>query len=79
MPAEINYSVSRDKETIFEEIKTAFPDGEYDTLDGLTVEYPDYWFNLRASNTEPLMRLNIEAESKTKLDEVLGMLTKLIT
>ena len=36
-------------------------DGKIDWLDGLTVEYPDWWFNARPSNTEPLLRLNVEA------------------
>ena len=48
-----------------------------DKLDGLTVEFPDWWFNLRASNTQPLLRLNVEAgnedELHAKTDEVLKM------
>ncbi len=47
-----------------------------DGLDGLTVEHPQWWFNLRASNTEPLLRLNVEgADEPTMLavrDEVLA-------
>jgi phosphomannomutase len=42
-------------------VRAAFPDGEADELDGLTVSYPSWWFNLRPSNTEPLLRLNLEA------------------
>jgi phosphomannomutase len=48
-----------------------------DHLDGLTVEHPDWWFNLRASNTEPLIRLNAEAADRPTMervrDEVLGL------
>ncbi|HEU5330854.1 MAG: phosphomannomutase/phosphoglucomutase [Thermomicrobiales bacterium] len=48
-----------------------------DKLDGLTVEYPDWWFNLRPSNTQPLLRLNVEAandaELRDKTGEVLGL------
>jgi phosphomannomutase len=48
-----------------------------DKLDGLTVEFPDWWFNLRASNTQPLLRLNVEAgndaELRAKTDEVLAI------
>ena len=49
-----------------------------DDLDGLTVELPDgSWFNLRASNTEPLLRLNVEAPTEARTaelrDEVLGL------
>ena len=41
-----------------------FRDGRQDRLDGLTVEYDDWWFNVRASNTEPLLRLNVEARTR---------------
>ena len=48
-----------------------------DKLDGLTVEFPDWWFNLRASNTQPLLRLNVEAPNdddlRAKTAEVLTM------
>ncbi len=53
------------------ELAEAYADGKIDWLDGLTVDYPDWWFNARPSNTEPLLRLNVEAttaelgESKT--------------
>jgi phosphomannomutase len=42
---------------------------ELDHLDGLTVEFDDWWFNLRASNTQPLLRLNVEADDKALLDD----------
>jgi len=51
---------------------------ELDDLDGLTVEFDEWWFNLRASNTQPLLRLNVEADDKALLDErtseVLGLI-----
>ena len=50
-----------------------------DRLDGLTVDCGPWWFNLRPSNTEPLLRLNLEAESREECDarvaEVLGLIT----
>jgi phosphomannomutase len=50
---------------------------EIDRLDGLTVDFGTWWFNLRPSNTEPLLRLNLEAADseslKQRLDEVLGL------
>lgn len=49
------------------------------SLDGLTVEYNDWWFNLRPSNTEPLLRLNIEAVSKKLLNQKIKELQKLIS
>ncbi|MEV4080726.1 phosphomannomutase/phosphoglucomutase [Nonomuraea fuscirosea] len=54
--------------------------GEFDELDGLTVTGSGWWFNLRASNTEPLLRLNAEAADETKMtairDEVLAIVGK---
>jgi phosphomannomutase len=46
-----------------EEIARAFRDARQDRLDGLTVEFDDRWFNVRPSNTEPLLRLNVEAKT----------------
>ena len=45
-------------------VAAAFEDGRQDFLDGLTVSWPDRWFNVRASNTEPLLRVNVEAETE---------------
>jgi len=50
-------------------VADAFADGRQDHLDGLTVEYDDWWFNLRPSNTEPLLRLNLEARDRAACDE----------
>jgi len=47
-------------------------------LDGLTVEYDDWWFNVRPSQTEPLLRLNVEAKTKDMLDEKTDELLKII-
>lgn len=49
-----------------------------DTLDGLTVTSPDWWFNLRPSNTEPLLRLNVEASESTVMEAVRDEVLKLI-
>ena len=56
----------------------AFADGEQDLIDGLTVQYRDWWFNLRPSNTEPLLRLNIEASSPAMLEDRKDQLLNLI-
>ncbi len=57
-------------------VKEAYADGESDELDGLTVHYEDWWFNLRPSNTEPLLRLNVEAKTRAEMirrrDEILA-------
>jgi phosphomannomutase len=56
---------------------TGLPEVSADELDGLTITGPDWWFNLRPSNTEPLLRLNVEADNEATLakvtDEVLRM------
>jgi phosphomannomutase len=63
---EINSRVDHPEAKI-EEIAEALPGGRQDRLDGLTVEFDDWWCNVRPSNTEPLLRLNVEART----DEVL--------
>ncbi|MBN2227125.1 MAG: phosphomannomutase/phosphoglucomutase [candidate division Zixibacteria bacterium] len=55
-----------------------FADGEQDRLDGLTVTYTDFWFNLRPSNTEPLIRLNVEADTKELLDSKTEEILKIV-
>jgi phosphomannomutase len=74
---EIN-SEATDQDAKIEELARRYSDGEQDRTDGLTVEYPDWWFNCRPSNTEPLLRLNLEANTeelmREKRDEVLGVI-----
>lgn len=76
---EINSEVS-DKEGKMNEIAEIYKDGKKDTLDGITIEYPEYRFNVRPSNTESLLRLNVEAKSKEimeqKRDEILAIIRK---
>ena len=61
-----------------EMVRAAFPGGEVNTLDGLTVDFPDWRFTLRPSNTEPVMRLTLEAYrsglAERRRDEVLAVL-----
>jgi phosphomannomutase len=57
---EINTRVA-DPAVVIEEVAEVYRDAESDRLDGLTVDLGDWWFNLRGSNTEPLLRLNLEA------------------
>ena len=59
---EINLEVS-DRQAVIAKIKEKYSAGQQDELDGLTVEYADWWFNARPSNTEPLLRLTIEANT----------------
>jgi len=59
-------------------LKKKYADGGPKELDGLTVEYPDWWFNLRPSNTESFLRLVVEAKTKGLLDEKIGEITEII-
>jgi phosphomannomutase len=59
-------------------VAQVFSDGEADRLDGLTVQYPEWWFNLRPSNTEPLLRLNVEANDRARLDSKVKKLLEII-
>ncbi len=74
---EINSKVS-DVASILKTIKAKYSDGRIFGLDGVSVEYPDWWFNIRASNTEPLLRLIIEAKTEklmtAKRDELLQII-----
>ena len=76
---EINSRVESIEDKI-KEIKEKYQDGQLNELDGITIEYQDYWFNVRASNTEPLLRLNLEARTKElmeeKRDEILNLIRK---
>jgi phosphomannomutase len=71
---EINSTV-KDPPAALERLKRKYADGRQLFLDGVTVEYADWWFNVRASNTEPLVRLNVEAKTaalmEAKRDELL--------
>ncbi len=74
---EINSTVD-DANAVFDRLQKRYSDGEIGTLDGISVDYPDWHFNVRASNTEPLVRLNLGADDpglmEQKRDEVLGVI-----
>ncbi|GAC1316373.1 MAG: phosphomannomutase/phosphoglucomutase [Acidimicrobiales bacterium] len=74
---EINSTVS-DPLAVIEKVAVHYKGAAVDRLDGLTVDFGDWWFNLRASNTEPLLRLNLEAADRASCDarvaEVLGLI-----
>ncbi|MDE0838944.1 MAG: phosphomannomutase/phosphoglucomutase [Kiritimatiellae bacterium] len=74
---EINSEVE-DTAVVLERIRQSHPDGRHFELDGVSVELDDFWFNVRGSNTEPLIRLNLEAVSQevmeAKRDEVLALI-----
>jgi phosphomannomutase len=74
---EVNFIVD-DKRAKMNQLAAKYNDGEIDSLDGVTVRYKDWWFNCRPSNTEPLLRLNLEAKNEEifeeKYTEVQGLL-----
>jgi len=53
-------------------VGAAFADGEQDRVDGLTVSWGDRWFNLRPSNTEPVLRLNVEAPDADGVEDLVA-------
>ncbi len=75
---EINTQVD-DPQAVIERVARKFPDNPQDRLDGLTVDCGPWWFNLRASNTEPLLRLNLEAPTRAECDDHVAELLALIT
>ena len=70
---EINFHVE-DKEGMIRRLGEDFGDGEVDHLDGVTVQFDDWWFNVRPSNTEPLLRLVLEAKTRELMDEKKALL-----
>ena len=65
---EINFRVG-DQDRIIAHVREAYRDGSRNELDGIRLDYPSWWFNLRKSNTEPLLRLVVEASSPQELRE----------
>ena len=67
-----------DKAAVIERVARTFDGGRQDRTDGLTVEFDDWWFNVRPSNTEPLLRLNVEARTEDRLRAKTARLLSLI-
>ena len=74
---EINFEV-KDKAGKMKEIEQAFADAEIDHLDGVTCQYADWWCNVRPSNTEPLLRLNLEAREPTMMKDRLAQVEAIL-
>ncbi len=74
---EINSRVE-DIPATLDRIKHAFPDGQLDELDGVTITYPDWWLSVRPSNTEPLLRLNVEADTRALMEQQRDAVLRLI-
>ena len=71
-----------DQQAVVERVSAAFPDGAQDRLDGLTVdlglESGGWWFNVRPSNTEPLLRLNLLAATPADVSERVAQVVEVI-
>lgn len=74
---EINFVVD-DADEMMKRVEAAFGSGEIDHLDGLTVDFGREWFNLRASNTEPLLRLNAEAPGGEAVTRIVRQVSEII-
>jgi phosphomannomutase len=74
---EINFTVA-DQKTTMDQAASAFADATIDNLDGLTVDLGDRWFNLRPSNTEPLLRLNAEAPDEAGVASLVEKVSRIV-
>lgn len=74
---EMNFKIKNVADKL-KEVEQKYNDAKINKLDGITVEYPDWWFNLRSSNTELLIRLNLEARSKKLMEEKVKEVSRLL-
>ena len=74
---ENNFEVE-DKETMMTQLTQKYADAEIDHLDGVTIQYDQWWFNCRPSNTEPLLRLNVEAKTPKLLSDKMTELKSML-
>ncbi|KPJ56601.1 hypothetical protein AMJ49_04460 [Parcubacteria bacterium DG_74_2] len=74
---EVNFKV-RDKKKVLNKIEKKYKAGKISKIDGLRIDFKNWWFNVRPSNTEPVLRLVIEAETKTLLNKKKKEITKVI-
>jgi phosphomannomutase len=74
---EINFTVEAQEESM-SRVAAAFPGAAIDRLDGLTVDLGERWFNLRPSNTEPLLRLNAEAPDQGAVASLVEEVTAIV-
>lgn len=75
---EVNSTVTKEKEDIFKTILETFPDANVDRTDGLTLSYEAWWCNIRPSANDPVMRLNLEANTKSLMEEKRDVVLSLI-
>jgi phosphomannomutase len=68
----------KDPDAVLEKVRDSFSGGRGLDIDGVFIKFDDWWLSLRKSNTEPVVRLRIEADSKKKLDEMKKKLVSMI-
>ncbi len=59
-------------------VERSYPTADVDRLDGLTLSWDDRWLNLRPSNTEPFLRLNVEAEDRSTVDDLVRSVSEIV-
>jgi phosphomannomutase len=74
---EVNLKVA-DQTAAVQRVAAAFADADLDRQDGLTVSWDDRWFNIRASNTEPLLRLNVEGPDQAVVDDLVKQVRQIV-
>ncbi|GDY01127.1 phosphomannomutase/phosphoglucomutase [Planctomycetota bacterium] len=65
---EVNFKVA-DKDKLMQQVRAKYSDGKIDFLDGVTVTYPTWWVNVRPSNTEPFLRMCLEADTQKLMEQ----------
>jgi phosphomannomutase len=75
---EVNSEISRKPEEIYTELREVFADAEFRDIDGLSIHYADWWCNIRLSANDPVMRMNLEADTPELLAEKRDQVLKII-
>jgi len=75
---EINSEISRKPEDIFAELRGVFSDADLRDKDGLSIHYSDWWCNIRPSANDPVMRMNLEADTQELMEEKRDQVLKII-
>jgi len=75
---EINSEITKNPDEIYELLQSKFPGGKVSNLDGLKITYHDWWFNVRPSANDPVLRLNLETETKELMQERVAEMLKII-
>jgi len=74
---EINFRVESVEDKL-DQLRAHFAQAQQEEIDGLTIIYPQWWCNIRPSNTEPVLRLNLEADNEKLLQEKVALVRNLI-